>query len=101
VRYESIVPYSNGVEVWYCEKGIPSFPPDETPTGRLMIDVCSCGHWGCGSSEATLLRDRGKVKLFDFNSVRMEKSIRYEFVASEFDRVNTEIAVLASEFVNE
>ena len=82
------------IPAWLCENGIPSFPPDDTASDRVLVAVCGCGEYGCGNTNAKIERKLGKVRLFDFDGVRAPIG-SFEFVEDEFDAVSREIANLA------
>jgi hypothetical protein len=81
---------------WECEQGIPSFPPYEATSGRVLVAACGCGEYGCGNTNAQIERKNGIVRLFDFDGVASSPNMSFEFEEKEYDRVSSEVAAIAA-----
>jgi hypothetical protein len=84
------------IPAWLCESGIPSFPPDDLKSDRVLVGVCGCGEYGCGNINARIERQAGRVRLFEFFGAYSPKN-SFEFAEDDFDKVSLEIANLAKE----
>jgi hypothetical protein len=82
------------IPAWICEDGIPSLPPGNLVSDRVIVAVCGCGEYGCGNTNARLERKLGRVRLFNVEGICGPNSA-FEFEELEFDQVSEEIAALA------
>jgi hypothetical protein len=86
---------------WYCEAGIPTYPPYDANANRIMLGNCGCGEYGCGNANASIERTHEMVRLTNFSGVGRFGLKPLVFSRANFDDVATQICDLALAYKNE
>jgi hypothetical protein len=72
---------------WLCEDGIPTFPPYDEKSSRLIVGVCGCGEYGCSNTNVEFRRASGTVSLDRFCGNGHSSLSALIFADSQFDEV--------------
>jgi hypothetical protein len=86
---------------WYCEEGVPTYPPYESDARRIMLGNCDCGEYGCGNTNAEIERSDEMVYLSNFAGDGHLGLIPLTFSKSNFDDISRQICDLAIAHKNE
>ncbi len=96
---DSQIPY------WIIDDNLPCYPPDGAPDDPevRIVNVCSCGEYGCGHAECRVVHEGESVIFCDFdgNVTRAGAAKRSHFSRANYDQVVREIVRRASAYEDE
>ena len=94
VNYEdSLIPF------WIIDKGIPTFPPHESPEkiSERIVAVCACGEYGCDCITCQIEIEKDFVVFSNFRRLGYSRIIdkTFKFTKENFCEVENQLAVEA------
>ena len=87
------------IPFWIIDKGIPTFPPHQTPksTNEKIVAVCGCGEYGCDCLTCEVKIEGDFVSFSNFERQSNSKIINktFKFTKVNFEEVENQLATEA------